>query len=93
MAIAVQWAARKLKLSIPGDLALVGFDNLDISAHLDTPLTTIAQPVREQGVVAGRMLAAMLDGGSRAVVEDVVLPTRLVVRGSTGVPSSRTSIT
>jgi DNA-binding LacI/PurR family transcriptional regulator len=75
---------RRASVAVPGQVSVIGVDDHEMAAVVD--LTTIAQPVREQGVVAGRMLAAMLDGGSRAVVDDVVLPIRLVVRGSTGEP-------
>jgi LacI family repressor for deo operon, udp, cdd, tsx, nupC, and nupG len=84
-------AMRRASVAVPGQVSVIGVDDHEMAAVVD--LTTIAQPVHEQGVVAGRMLAAMLDGGSRGAVENVVLPTRLVVRGSTGVPSSRATIT
>jgi LacI family transcriptional regulator len=74
-------------LDVPVDVALAGFDDLDFAAHLDPPLTTIRQSVREQGAEAARTLFQLLgdrDGGPRRVI----LPTELVIRQSTvgGVP-------
>ena len=75
-------AMRRASVAVPGQVSVIGVDDHEMAAVVD--LTTIAQPVREQGTAAGQMLAAMLDGGSPGV--DLVLPTRLVVRGSTGEP-------
>jgi DNA-binding LacI/PurR family transcriptional regulator len=79
----VQRAARALKLSIPADLALVGFDNLDIAAQLDVPLTTIAQPTFDIGKAAGEQVIGKIAGQSREV-EQTILPVKLVVRQSCG---------
>ncbi len=83
LALAVQRAARALKLSIPADLALVGFDNLDIAAQLDVPLTTIAQPAFDIGKAAGEQVIGKIAGQSRGV-EQTILPVKLVVRQSCG---------
>ncbi len=83
LALAVQRAARALKLSIPADLALVGFDNLDIAAQLDVPLTTIAQPAFDIGKAAGVQVISKISGHSHGV-EHTILPVKLVVRQSCG---------
>ena len=74
-------------LRVPEDVALAGFDDLDFSALLDPPLTTVRQGVREQGAEAAHVLLQLVndpDGGPRRVI----LPTELVIRQSTvgGVP-------
>ncbi|MEY9992507.1 DNA-binding LacI/PurR family transcriptional regulator [Streptomyces sp. V4I8] len=51
-----------------------------------TDLTTVRQPVREQGELAGRMLLEILRG--EETDHDVVVPTQLVIRGSTAPPRS-----
>jgi len=69
-------------LSIPGDVAVVGFDDLDFAAELDPPLTTVRQGVGDIGQEAARTLLRLLDdpeSGPRRVL----LPTELVVRRST----------
>jgi GntR family transcriptional regulator, arabinose operon transcriptional repressor len=83
LALAAQRAARSLKMSIPDDLALVGFDNLEISAQLDVPLTTIVQPAFEMGKTAGEIVISKIKGQSNCV-EQRILPTKLVVRQSCG---------
>jgi DNA-binding LacI/PurR family transcriptional regulator len=67
---------------VPDDVALAGFDDLDFAAHLEPPLTTIRQGIQEQGAEAARALFQLLQdpgGGPRRVL----LPTELVIRGST----------
>lgn len=83
LALAVQRVARRLKISIPGELALVGFDNLEISAQLDIPLTTIAQPAFEIGRTAGELVLCKIRQET-ACIEKRVLPVQLLVRRSCG---------
>lgn len=72
---------RRAKLRVPQDLAVIGFDDQDNAELMD--LSTVRQPVAEQALdVATRLLAAIgPDGESEPTT--VVLPTELVVRGST----------
>jgi LacI family repressor for deo operon, udp, cdd, tsx, nupC, and nupG len=74
-------AARRAGLSVPGDVSVVGVDDHELSEVMD--LTTVRQEVLEQGVQAGRMIvrAVQLPGEEP---RELVLPTSLVVRGSTG---------
>ena len=68
--------------TVPDDVALVGFDDLDFATRLDPPLTTIRQQVPTQGAEAARVLLNLLDtpdSGPRRVL----LPTELVIRQST----------
>lgn len=83
LAISVQKAARKVGLSIPSDLALVGFDNLDISAHLDIPLTTVAQPAFGIGQTAWEVLSFKLLSET-GLVQKRLLPVQLIIRRSCG---------
>lgn len=80
---------RRSGLPVPEELSLVGFDDHDFASVVD--LTTIRQPVRRQGEVAAALLLdALAHGGTGdQVVDDVVLPTRLVVRGSSAPPRRR----
>jgi DNA-binding LacI/PurR family transcriptional regulator len=68
-------------MSVPANLSVVGFDDHEMAAVVD--LTTVAQPVHQQGAVAARLLLDTL-AGELPEPADVVLPTRLVIRGSTG---------
>jgi LacI family repressor for deo operon, udp, cdd, tsx, nupC, and nupG len=82
MAIGVLGAARRRNLAVPDDLSLVGFDDVRYAAHINPPLTTIAQPMQQIGAVAVRLLLDILN---RRMVEpvEVTLPHALVVRAST----------
>src|SRR5574342_334209 len=63
-AIGVYQAAEELGLQIPGDLSMVGFDNLREAAYLDPPLTTIDQAIEKMGTMAAEMLVKLVRGES-----------------------------
>jgi LacI family transcriptional regulator len=67
-------------MAVPADLSVVGFDDTETAAATTPPLTTVHQPMEAKGEAAARLL---LDG---APTTDLVLPTELIVRGSTGPP-------
>jgi LacI family transcriptional regulator len=77
--------ARTLGLAIPRDVSVVGFDNIPESALIEPPLTTIDQSIQEMGRRAVELLIAVIEGET-GLTQQVTLPTRLVVRQSTGVP-------
>lgn len=85
IAIGVMKAARELGLRIPDDLALVGGDNIELAEYLAVPLTTFRQPAWEIGAHGAELLLARLRG-EREHAEQVVLPTELIVRASSGGP-------
>ncbi len=72
-------AARRLGLSIPGDIALVGFDGLSVGEVLDPPLTTINIDKRRMGELAVAQVERLLAGEDSPLA---TVPTDLVVRGS-----------
>jgi DNA-binding LacI/PurR family transcriptional regulator len=86
MAFGALRAIRRAGLSVPGDISVVGFDDHDMSDLLD--LTTIRQPVVEQGAACARLLLDWLAGGEPPQVSTSTLGTRLIVRGSTAPVSS-----
>ena len=69
----------------PKDVSLVGFDDLDITQYQSPPLTTIAQNPASIGAEAARRLITLIEGEQSAGILTLV-PTRLVVRGSTAPP-------
>lgn len=75
-------ALREAGRAVPHEVAVVGFDDVDLAALTTPPLTTVRQPLREMGVLAARMLLARL-AGEPFPTEPVVIPTDFVVRGST----------
>lgn len=82
-AIKISRAARAESLTIPDDLALVGFDDIQQASQLEIPLTTVAQPRYEIGVRAAHLLIDRLKG-IKSVLNQVILPTSLVIRESCG---------
>lgn len=78
------------KLRVPRDVAVTGFDDLSISRRVRPPLTTVAQPMRDIGAEAVRVvLSRVADGGAGR--RAIVLPTRLHLRRSCGCPAARAS--
>jgi DNA-binding LacI/PurR family transcriptional regulator len=86
-AIGALEAAVEAGVSVPGELSVVGFDDSAAAEHTHPPLTTVAQPHEEKGRLAAEwLLEAVRDGGEQADERRVILPTELVVRGSTAPP-------
>jgi LacI family transcriptional regulator len=77
--------ARQLNLGIPQDLSIVGFDDTDMSAHLDPPLTTIKVPSRLMGEEIARYVIGYLEHGSAECPPP--LEAALIVRRSTAAPA------
>lgn len=93
MAIGAMRALREQHLDVPGDVSVVGFDDIDLSTHVDPPLTTVHQPIRRKGEEAVRLLLTVVERRDHAKPEHRRLETRLIVRGSTGpVPSHRKEV-
>lgn len=77
-------ACRGLGLPVPGDVSVVGFDDVPEAARATPALTTVHQDHVKKGLLAGRLLVARLGGEEPPGPEP--LPTRLIVRGSTASP-------
>jgi LacI family transcriptional regulator len=82
MALGALRAAAEAGYSIPGELAVVGYDDLEIARFSNPPLTTIAQPKKEIGTLAVNLLVDRMSQRSRPTSR-LVLPPELIVRGST----------
>jgi LacI family transcriptional regulator len=82
MALGALRAAAEAGCSVPGDLAVVGYDDLEIARFTNPPLTTIAQPKKEIGVKAIELLVDRISRKDRAPSR-LVLPPELIVRRST----------
>ena len=65
---------------VPDDVAMAGFDDIEISRYSDPPLTTVRQPSVEIGQTMARQMLRLVNGDD--VPESVVLPTELVIRAS-----------
>lgn len=82
MAIGCVKLLRERGLKIPADVAVVGFDDLEMSSHLEPPLTTVRVLKEEMGKLAVLRLVEMIRSKSRAMVNTHV-PVELVIRAST----------
>jgi LacI family repressor for deo operon, udp, cdd, tsx, nupC, and nupG len=87
MAFGAVQALHRRGLSVPGDVSIVGFDDLNMAAFYNPPLTTVHIPRHEIGRRAAAELIELL--GGRAVTREAVLPTRLMIRESTAPPRDK----
>ncbi len=83
MAIGAITAAHKAGLSVPADLSIVGFDNIEIALAVNPALTTMAQPIDDIAQKATNMLIERLQSIRTEENMRVILPAQLIVRDST----------
>ena len=82
MALGAIYELRERGIAVPGDVAVVGFDNIPECELSVPPLTTVAMPMREIGRWAAEVLLARIEG--KEVPERVLVPARPVMRRSCG---------
>ncbi|GAB3125394.1 LacI family DNA-binding transcriptional regulator [Streptomyces calidiresistens] len=87
MALGAIRAVRGRGLDVPGDVSVVGYDDSDLFAFTDPPLTTLRQPVRAMAAAAVNSLLEEI-GGNPVHHTEFVFQPELVVRGSTAQPPS-----
>lgn len=80
IALGVYKAFREEGVRIPEDVSIIGFDNVEFTAYLSPPLTTVAQPVRELGEKSADIVVNLLSGNRTN--EPLFLPVALVRRAS-----------
>lgn len=83
MAIGAMDTVREAGLSIPGDISLVGFDDIDAASLVTPALTTVSNPSYDAGRVAGELLLERISGQAVDGRRTVRLPCRLIEREST----------
>jgi LacI family transcriptional regulator len=81
LAIALLVEAKRRGIRVPQELSLASFDDIPEAATSDPPLTTISQSLREQGRTAARLVF-----DPPTMPRKVVIPTKLIIRGSTAPP-------
>ncbi len=79
---------RARELGVPAQIAVAGFDEMELNTDLDPFLTTMAQPVHTMGTFAMNMLLERITGAYAGPSREVVLAPWLVVRRSSGAPLS-----
>nr|WP_238338065.1 LacI family DNA-binding transcriptional regulator [Pedococcus badiiscoriae] len=85
LALAVMKRLREGGRTVPGDLAIVGWDDVMTARYVEPGLTTVRQPVRELGAIASDRLHQRITGAVVGV-EPQVIPTSVVIRSSCGCP-------
>jgi LacI family transcriptional regulator len=83
MAVGTIKAAREAGLGVPDDLAVVGFDDIEVASHTHPPLTTMRVPKEEMGALAVRKMVEIIESGDK-LSEKTIVAAELVVRGSCG---------
>jgi DNA-binding LacI/PurR family transcriptional regulator len=90
MALGVMQALHELGRDIPGDISIVGFDDMEEARSFWPPLTTIRQDFTAVGRLSIRTLLRKVSGqkasGAESDSDKITVPTRLIVRSSTGRP-------
>jgi len=86
MCVGVLRALHDMRVEVPGEVSVVGFDDLRLAELLSPPLTVVARATEEQGALAIRLLLNRLNGGS-AKCRRIVLDTRLMIRESCAPPT------
>lgn len=80
MAIGGLQAFTENGIKVPGDISIIGYDDIEISEYVDPPLTTIKQPKYETGSLAIQLIFQLLRG--EKINHLYKLNTELVVRSS-----------
>jgi DNA-binding LacI/PurR family transcriptional regulator len=86
-AIGVLEAARELSVSVPGQLSVIGYDDIELASHVG--LTTVRQSLQDSGQRGADMMLSLVSSRERNIFSEQI-PLELVVRGTTGqVPGGR----
>lgn len=91
LALGAMAEARELGLSIPRDLSIVGFDDVEFASYVDPPLTTVHVPNEDIGRLAADRLFGLMNGKAVDMATD--LPGPLVIRRSAAAPRSGGTLT
>lgn len=84
-AFAVIQVAARLGLEVPGDLSVIGFDDIPEASQMIPALSTIHQPMQKLGAAAAGLLVTLMNGETPERTH-LRLPTRLVARTTTAPP-------
>lgn len=76
-------AIRRAGLSVPDDIAVVGYDNVPFGVYAEVPLSTIDQDTSKAGRV---LVSKLLDSSGQRGPDDDRIPAELIIRASCGAP-------
>ena len=82
MAIGVMERIKEMGLKVPNDIAIIGFDDIEIAAYVKPELTTIRQPIYELGKTATKILLDHINNDQKKIVHKF-LNVELIKRNST----------
>lgn len=83
IAYEVMGLIRACGLRVPEDISIIGFGNDPFGVYLSPPLSTVHQPARELGQAAARVLVAEIEAETECAPQTELLPTQLLLRGTT----------
>jgi DNA-binding LacI/PurR family transcriptional regulator len=83
IAIGALHAIRAKGLQVPGDISVIGFDDIYMAAHTNPPLSTVAQPKRRMGQIGVRTIINILNGQNTSPGGLTLLECPLIIREST----------
>jgi LacI family transcriptional regulator len=83
MAIGVMNRIKELGLSVPKEISIIGFDDIELASYIKPPLTTIRQPIYEIGKKSAEILLDLIEGRKKAPIRELV-DVELIVRESVG---------
>lgn len=86
MALGAIRALKELKIRVPEDIAVVGYDNIEFATYYKPYLTTIHQPTKEIAMLTCERLVSLLNNKESSVRRRIVLQPKLIVRESCGAP-------
>lgn len=84
LAVGAMVRARKMGLSVPDDVSITGFDDLEIASITSPPLTTVRAPHQEMGREAAKILVQMVGGEKPEAIAP--LDTKIILRGTLAPP-------
>ena len=82
VAIGLIEALLELKIKAPGDVAVIGFDNIDFCKYAKIPVTTIDNPAEQIGQKATELLVRQINNREMPLNENIILDTKLIIRSS-----------
>lgn len=88
MAIGCLHEVKTSGLTVPGDISIVGFDDIRYAEVTDPPLTTISQPAEEIGERVMYRLCRRIEAGNGASSKPEIVPHKLIIRQSVAKPAS-----
>jgi LacI family transcriptional regulator len=74
---------KSMGMKIPGEISVTGFDDVELSKYMSPPLTTVRQEFFEMGSIAAKILLESIESKDLGY-RQILLPTEIVIRESTG---------